>query len=131
MTSRKSSRGRYSIQASLCAKVDLQYFERQSLYFAEMGMSPDLFPLMLAHQLKGVYRLSSAEITKTLLSGFENGYLEQRAAFYQVQTGPYKMDESELKSRTMKVASRCLGFDKHHTECIKRYKETLREPFLN
>ena len=91
MTSRKSSRGRYSIQASLCAKVDLQYFERQSLYFAEMGMSPDLFPLMLAHQLKGVYRLSSAEITKTLLS----------------------------------------GFDKHHTEFIKCYKETLREPFLN
>jgi hypothetical protein len=114
------------------AKAALQYFERQApLYFAEMGMSPDLFPFMQDHQMKGVYRLSSAEITKTLLSGFEKAYLEQRVGFYQIQTGPYKMDESEFKSRTMKVASRCSGFEKHHTEFIKCYQETLREPFLN
>ena len=114
------------------AKAALQHFEKQApIYFAEMGMSPELFPFMQAHQLKGVYRLSSAEITKTQLSGFEKTYLEQRVAFYQSQSGPYKMDENEFKSRTMKVASRCSGFDKHHTEFIKCYKETLREPFLN
>ena len=114
------------------AKAALQHFETQApLYFAEMGMSPELFPFMQAHQLKGVYRLSSAEISKTKLSGFESAYLGQRADFYQSQTGPYKMDESEFKSRTMKVASRCSGFEKHHTEFIKCYKETLREPFLN
>ena len=131
MTSRKSSRGRYSIQASLCAKVDLQYFERQSLYFAEMGMSPDLFPLMLAHQLKGVYRLSSAEITKTLLSGFDKPYLESRAAFYSDFKGSYHMDEEQFRLRTMRVASRCGGFDRQHTEFIRCYKEVLRDPFLN
>jgi hypothetical protein len=114
------------------AKAALQHFETQApIYFAEMGMSPELFPFMQAHQLKGVYRLSSAEISKTKLSGFEKAYLEQRVAFYQSQTGPYKMDESEFKSRTMKVASRCSGFERHHTEFIKCYKETLREPFLN
>lgn len=114
------------------AKATLQYFEKQApIYFSEMGMSPDLFPLMQAHQMKGVYRLSSAEISKTQLSGFESGYLEQRAAFYQSQTSPYKMDENEFKRRTMKVSSRCSGFNKHHTEFIKCYKETLRDPFLN
>ena len=114
------------------AKAALQHFESQApIYFAEMGMSPELFPFMQAHQLKGVYRLSSAEISKTKLSGFEKAYLEQRVAFYQSQTGPYKMDEDELKSRTQKVASRCSGFEKHHAEFIKCYRETLREPFLN
>lgn len=114
------------------AKAALQHFERQApVYFAEMGMSPELFPLMQAHQLKGVYRLSSSEISKTQLSGFEKAYLTQRAAFYQSQTGPYRMDEDEFKSRTQKVASRCSGFDKHHTEFIKCYKETLLDPFLN
>ena len=114
------------------AKAALQHFERQApVYFAEMGMSPELFPLMQAHQFKGVYRLSTAEITKTQLSGFEKAYLVQRIAFYQSQTGPYRMDEDEFKSRTQKVASRCSGFDKKHTEFIKCYKETLREPFLN
>ena len=54
------------------AKAALQHFESQApIYFAEMGMSPELFPLMQSHELKGVYRLSSAEITKTKLSGFE------------------------------------------------------------
>ncbi|MBU3593685.1 hypothetical protein ICN42_06195 [Polynucleobacter sp. 71A-WALBACH] len=114
------------------ARAALKHFESQApLYFAEMGMSPELFPLMQSHQLKGVYRLSSTEIAKTKLSGFDSIYLQQRAAFYRKQTGPYRMDEDELKSRTQKVASRCSGFEKHHTEFISCYKQTLREPFLN
>ncbi|AGG33225.1 hypothetical protein D521_0656 [beta proteobacterium CB] len=114
------------------AKAALQHFESQApLYFAEMGMSPELFPLMQSHQLKGVYRLSSAEIAKTKLSGFETAYLQQRAAFYHNQIGPYRMDQDEFKSRTQKVASRCSGFEKQHTEFIRCYKQTLREPFLN
>ncbi|BDT77341.1 hypothetical protein PKF023_11440 [Polynucleobacter yangtzensis] len=114
------------------AKAALQHFESQApLYFAEMGMSPELFPFMQSHQLKGVYRLSSAEIAKTKLSGFETAYLQQRTAFYRNQTGPYRMDEDEFMSRTQKVASRCSGFEKQHTEFIRCYKQTLREPFLN
>lgn len=114
------------------AKLALQQFERQvPLYFTEMGMSPELFPLMQAHQLRGVYRLSAEEIAHTHLAGFEKGYLEKRATFYQSQTGPYKMDMEELKTRTMRVASRCSGFASQHTEFINCYKETLRDPFLN
>ncbi len=114
------------------AKAALQHFESQApIYFSEMGMSPELFPFMQSHQLKGVYRLSSAEIAKTKLSGFDNVYLQQRSAFYHNQTGPYHMDEDELKSRTQKVSSRCSGFEKQHTEFIECYKKTLREPFLN
>jgi hypothetical protein len=114
------------------AKAALQHFESQApIYFAEMGMSPELFPLMQSHELKGVYRLSSAEIAKAKLSGFENAYLQQRAAFYRNQTGSYRMDEDELIRRTQKVPSRCSGFEKHHTEFINCYKQTLREPFLN
>lgn len=114
------------------AKAALQHFESQApVYFAEMGMSPELFPLMQSHQLRGVYRLSSAEIAKTKLSGFEKVYLEQRSSFYRNLSGPYKMDEEELISRTQKVVSRCSGFEKHHTEFINCYKQTLREPFLN
>jgi hypothetical protein len=55
-----------------------------------------------AYQLKGVCRLSSSEISKTKLSGFEKAYLEQRVAFFSKQTGPYKMDEEGFKSRTQK-----------------------------
>jgi hypothetical protein len=114
------------------AKAALQHFESQApIYFAEMGMAPELFPFMQSHQLKGVYRLSSAEIAKTKLSGFETAYLQQRTAFYRNQTGPYRMDEDEFMSRTQKVASRCSGFEKQHTEFIRCYKQTLREPFLN
>ena len=114
------------------AKAALQHFESQApIYFAEMGMSLELFPLMQSHQLRGVYRLSGAEISRTKLSGFESIYLQKRATFYSQQTGPYRMDEEELKSRTQKVASRCSGFEKQHTEFINCYKQTLREPFLN
>ena len=114
------------------AKAALQHFESQApIFFAEMGMSPELFPLMQSHQFRGVYRLSSTEISRTKLTGFESAYLQQRAAFYSKQTGPYRMDEDELKSRTQKVASRCSGFEKQHTEFINCYKQTLREPFLN
>lgn len=120
------------INESPQAKAALQHFESQApIFFAEMGMSPELFPLMQSHQFRGVYRLSSAEIDRTKLSGFDGAYLQQRVAFYSQQTGPYRMDEDELKSRTQKVASRCSGFEKQHTEFINCYKQTLREPFLN
>lgn len=120
------------INESPQAKAALQHFESQApIFFAEMGMSPELFPLMQSHQFRGVYRLSSAEIDRTKLSGFDGAYLQQRVAFYSQQAGPYRMDEDELKSRTQKVASRCSGFEKQHTEFINCYKQTLREPFLN
>ena len=114
------------------AMAALQNFERLApLYFAEMGMSPELFPLMQSHQLRGVYRLSSTEIAKYGLSGFDKPYLESRAAFYSDFKGSYHMDEEQFRLRTMRVASRCGGFDRQHTEFIRCYKEVLRDPFLN
>lgn len=115
---------------SATAKSALQAFERQApLYLADMGMSSALFPLMQSHQMKGVYRLSASEIAKTGLVGFDKAYLRGRAGLYM--KAPYQMDEDELEKRTMRVASRCSGFEKQRLEFVYCYKETLRDPFVN
>ena len=114
------------------ARELLERFERAApVYFAQMGMPPDLFQAMQSHQYKGVYRLSSEEITFYGLSGFEPKYLDARAEYYQSLRGPYHMDKDELHRRTLKVASRCAEYEKKHTTFIYCYKQVLRDPFLN
>lgn len=115
------------------AKAALLDFERLvPKYFQEMGMSDELFPLMQAHQLKGVYRMSNSQISKMGLSGFEKSYLENRVAFYEsIQGASYQINADEYKRRTMRVASRCSAFDKHHQEFIRCYQETLKNPFAH
>lgn len=120
------------IEDNPAAKLALQHFERQApQYFAQMGMSPDLFPLMQSHQFKGVYRLSSMEVAKSRLAGFDEAYFDKRSTFFANLTGPYQMDGNELKKRTFRVASRCSGFEKQALEFVRCYKETLRDPFAN
>ncbi|MDO8713925.1 MAG: hypothetical protein Q7K13_05540 [Polynucleobacter sp.] len=117
---------------SAAAKSALQAFEKQApVYFSDMGMSPALFPLMQSYQFKGVYRLSASEIMKTGLVGFDKAYLRSRAGFYEQLPAPYRMDSDELERRTMRVASRCSGFEKQHLDFIRCYKQTLRESFVN
>ena len=114
------------------AKAVLLDFERLApKYFREMGMSDELFPLMQSHQLKGVYRMSYTQISKMGLSGFEKAYLDKRVAFYRDQQSPYKMNADEYERRTMRVGSRCSGFDKHHQKFIHCYQQTLGNPFAN
>lgn len=109
----------------------LQYEARASHFLAEMGMPRELFTLMQSHQFKGVYRLSSAELAKLGLAGFTKAYLDNRAVLFAGFKDAYEMDELELKKRTMRVASRCSGFDRQAIEFVRCYKETLRDPFLN
>ena len=114
------------------AKRLLENFENSlSAYFAEMGMPPDLFQAMQAHQYKGVYRLSSQEIVFYGLSGFDPAYLSKRAQMFEEIKGPYHMDKDELHRRTLKVASRCAEFDRQHTAFIQCYKKVLKDPYLN
>lgn len=114
------------------AKELLERFERVvPVYFAQMGMPPELFQAMQSHQYKGVYRLSNEEITFYGLTGFEPKYLDARAELYEKMQGPYRMDKDELHRRTLKVASRCAEFDQKHTAFINCYKQVLRDPFLN
>ena len=114
------------------ARELLERFEKAvPIYFAQMGMPPDLFQAMQSHQYKGVYRLNNEEIVFYGLSGFEPNYLEARAALYEKMTGPYHMDKDELHRRTLKVASRCAEFDQKHTAFINCYKQVLKDPFLN
>ena len=114
------------------AKAALLGFESQAMkYFQQMGMSEDLFPLMQAHGLKGVYRMSGAEISKMGLVGFEKSYLDRRASFYESLRGPHKMSADEYMRRTMRVGSRCGHFDKKHQEFIRCYVETIKSPFLH
>lgn len=114
------------------ARELLERFEKAvPIYFAQMGMPPDLFQAMQSHQYKGVYRLNNEEIIFYGLSGFEPNYLDARAALYEKMTGPYHMDKDELHRRTLKVASRCAEFDQKHTAFINCYKQVLKDPFLN
>ena len=120
------------INENPAAKAALLQFERQApRFFAEMGMSPELFPLMQSHQFKGVYRLSGPETAKMGLTGFEKAYLDHRASFFANYVGAYQMDDVELKKRIIRVASRCSGFDRQATEFVRCYREALRDPFLN
>ncbi|QWD61821.1 ATP-dependent Clp protease proteolytic subunit [Polynucleobacter sp. MWH-UH25E] len=114
------------------AREMLERFEKAvPVYFAQMGMPPDLFQAMQSHQFKGVYRLSTEEITFYGLSGFEQNYLDARAQQFEKLQGPYHMDKDELHRRSLKVASRCAEFDQKHTAFINCYKQVLRDPFLN
>ncbi len=115
---------------SAAAKSALQAFERQApLYLSDMGISAALFPLMQSHQMKGVYRLSASEMAKTGLVGFDKVYLQSRAGLYE--KAPYQIDADELERRTMRVASRCSGFEKQRLEFVRCYTETLRDSFVN
>jgi hypothetical protein len=120
------------IKSNPQAKALLERFEKAvPVYFAQMGMPPELFQAMQSHQYKGVYRLSNEEITFYGLTGFEPKYLDMRAELYEKMTGPYHMDKDELHRRTLKVASRCAEFDQKHTAFINCYKQVLKDPFLN
>ena len=114
------------------AKELLERFEKTvPVYFAQMGMPPELFQAMQSHQYKGVYRLSNEEIVFYGLSGFESKYLDVRAELYDKMQGSNRMDKDELHRRTLKVASRCAEFDQKHTAFINCYKQVLKDPFLN
>ena len=120
------------ISTNPSAKAALQRFESEApVFLEEMGMSSELFPLMQSHQLKGVYRLSAPEISKMGLSGFDNAYLDKRVEVFKQRGHLFPVDRDELKKRTMRVASRCSGFEKQHPEFIRCYQETLRNPFIN
>ena len=114
------------------ARELLERFEKAvPVYFAQMGMPPELFQAMQSHQYKGVYRLSNEEVIFYGLNGFEPKYLDARAELYEKMTSPYRMDKEELHRRTLKVASRCAEFDQKHTAFINCYKQVLKDPFLN
>ncbi len=114
------------------ADAALREFERAAkAYFAEMGMSPQLFETMQSHERKGVFRLNHGEIVKFGLAGFESQYFAQRARFFDFQTGAYKMDGQELRRRTAKVASRCGEFQADRKKFIGCYLEVLRDKYLN
>jgi len=114
------------------ARKLLEQFEKVApVYFSQMGMPPELFQAMQAHQYKGVYRLSSEEVIFYGLNGFDARYLDLRAEQLEKLTGPYHMDKDELHRRTLKVASRCAQYDQKHTAFIDCYKQVLKDPYLN
>lgn len=114
------------------AAAALMKFERDAEgYFAEMGMSPQLFVAMQAHTQKGVYRLSHSQIEQYRLVGFEIRYFNERVRFFEAQTGVYKMNGTELRRRTAKVASRCGEFQADRKAFVSCYSEVLRDRFLN
>lgn len=118
--------------ANPSAKKALEKFEQEvPVYFADMGMPPDLFLAMQSHQYKGVYRLTSEENTFYGLTGFDSAYLADRAALFEEMKGAYYMDKNELHRRTLKVASHCAEFDKQYTAFIDCYKKVLKDPYLN
>jgi hypothetical protein len=114
------------------AKALLEKFEKEvPIYFAEMGMPPDLFMAMQAHQYKGVYRLSKEELVFYGLNGFDPNYLEERSKMFQNMQGAYHLDKDELHRRTLKVATICAEFDQSSTAFIGCYKKVLQDPYLN
>ena len=114
------------------AAAALKKFEQDAqAYFAEMGMPPQLFAAMQAHTQKGVYRLNHSEVAKFGLTGFEPQYFDQRAKLFEAQKGPYRMDGSELRRRTARVASRCGEFHADRKKFVDCYSEVLRDRFLN
>ena len=112
------------------AQKALERFERASLdYFAEMGISPNFYPTMRAHKFKGVHRLNHEELVSFGLIGFENSYLAERAAFYERQPGAYRMDQDELRRRTLRVGGRCAIQGRNQNDFVKCYKEMLKDPY--
>lgn len=112
------------------AKQAFQRFELAAAgYFAEMGIPPDFYQAMKAHKLKGVHRLSYEELVFYNLNGFEDQYLKQRAAFYERQIGPYRMDKDELHRRTLRVGQLCAAGATDQNKFVKCYKDSLKDPY--
>lgn len=112
------------------AQHALERFERASVeYFAQMGISPRFYPTMRSHKFKGVHRLNHEELVSFGLIGFENNYLVERAAFYERQPSPYRMDQGELRRRTLRVGGQCAIQVRHQNEFVQCYKETLKDPY--
>lgn len=97
------------------------------LYFAEMEIPPDLFIAMQSHPSKGVYRLSSSEITAYRLNGIQSDYLEQRTQMYAQRPGRWPKEPDELSRRTMKVALECISQDANPIDFIKCYRRVLQD----
>ena len=112
------------------AQQALQRFELAAAgYFAEMGIPPDFYQAMAAHQLKGVHRLSYEELVFYNLNGMDDAYLRERSAFYQRQTGLYRMDKDELHRRTLRVGQVCAAGASDQNAFVKCYKDTLKDPY--
>lgn len=112
------------------AQQALERFERASVeYFAQMGISSQFYPTMRSHKYKGVHRLNHEELVSFGLIGFENSYLAERSAFYERQTGAYRMDQDELRRRTLRVGGQCAIQARHQNEFVQCYKEILKDPY--
>lgn len=126
--------------AKVIREVDLsqdpkakQAFDRFELaaagYLAEMGIPPDFYQTMKAHKLKGVYRLSYEELVFYNLNGMDEQYWKHRAAFYERQTGPYRMNKDELHRRTLRVGQVCAAGAPDQNAFVQCYKDTLKDPY--
>lgn len=112
------------------AQKALAQFERASVdYFAEMGISPRFYPTVRSHKFKGVHRLNHEELVSFGLIGFENSYLAERAVFYERQTGAYRMDQDELRRRTLRVGGQCAIQAANQNAFVSCYKEVLKDPY--
>lgn len=113
------------------AKALLAKFEVMAkAYFAEMGIPNEFFQAMQDHSTRGVYRLTSQEITLYGLNGFDEDYLTQRVNFYQSRKGRWtQLDKDELYRRTSKVASECAPFDSKQQEFVNCYKKVLLDMY--
>lgn len=110
------------------AKSMLETFNASAkIYFAEMEIPPDLFMAMQSHPTKGVYRLSSPEITAYGLNGIESDYLRQRAQMYSQRPGRWPKEPEELSRRTMKVATECISHESNPVDFIKCYRCVLQD----
>jgi len=110
------------------AKALLQKFDQSAkIYFSEMEIPPDLFAAMQLHPTKGVYRLSSQEISAYGLNGIEESYLKQRTQLYAQRPGRWPKDEDELTRRTAKVSTECMPHDANPVEFTKCYRRVLQD----
>lgn len=110
------------------AKALLQKFDQSAkIYFSEMEIPPDLFAAMQSHPTKGVYRLSSQEISAYGLNGIEESYLKQRTQLYAQRPGRWPKDEDELTRRTAKVSTECMPHDANPVEFTKCYRRVLQD----
>ena len=111
---------------SLDDSFQLAGFNRDvRIYLQEMGIGHGILDVMLAHPTMQVYKLSSADMTRYQVTGFENRYLNQRIRQLDKLGYSRELNRVSFFTRTMSVPRLCQAVRNSSVQFVECYRKIL------
>lgn len=93
------------------------------LYLQEMGIGHGILDVMLAH--RHVYKLTSEDMSRYRVTGFDNAYLNQRIHCLDSLGYNRQVNRIQFFNRTMSVPKACMASELADREFIGCYGQTV------